>query len=110
MHTHHVLRRIAPQADKEIRTTDPTLNSAGQRRAVVGTAPPRRTTPERFKEMIRKRAENGSFYHEPPYTEEEELMLYRHGPVFKMLHPVRPSASATAHPPARSQDKDDRRD
>ena len=28
--------------------------------------------------MVRKIAENGSFYHEPPYTEEEEEMeLYR---------------------------------
>jgi hypothetical protein len=32
---------------------------------------------ERGNKMVRKRAENGSFYHEPPYTEEEELDLYR---------------------------------
>jgi hypothetical protein len=37
--------------------------------------------------MVRKMAENGSFYHEPPYTEEEELEIYRRmnaGP-FKVL-------------------------
>lgn len=27
--------------------------------------------------MVRKRAENGTYYHEPPYTEEEEFELYR---------------------------------
>jgi hypothetical protein len=37
--------------------------------------------------MVRKMAENGSYYHEPPYTEEEELEIYRRmnaGP-FKVL-------------------------
>ena len=27
--------------------------------------------------MVRKQAENGTFYHEPPYTAEEEADLYR---------------------------------
>ena len=27
--------------------------------------------------MVRKRAENGSCYHEPPYTREEEMALYK---------------------------------
>ena len=27
--------------------------------------------------MVRKVAENGTFYHEPPYTELEEIELYR---------------------------------
>ena len=26
--------------------------------------------------MVRKLAENGTYYHEPPYTEDEELALY----------------------------------
>ena len=50
--------------------------------------------------MVRKVAENGSFYHEPPYTEEEELEIYRRmnaGP-FKILHPSRPPAAAPKHP------------
>jgi hypothetical protein len=29
------------------------------------------------KTMVRKRAENGGYYHEPPYTEEEEFEFYR---------------------------------
>jgi len=52
--------------------------------------------------MVRKVAENGTFYHEPPYTEEEELALYRHGPAFKMLHPSRPPAAAPEHPRQKS--------
>ncbi len=39
--------------------------------------------------MVRKMVENGSYYHEPPYSEEEELEIYRRiaaGP-FKVLHP-----------------------
>jgi hypothetical protein len=46
--------------------------------------------------MVRKRAENGTYYHEPPYTEEEEMEIYRRmdGPI-TILHaptnPVRPS-------------------
>ena len=52
--------------------------------------------------MVRKATENGGFYHEPPYTEEEELALYRHGPAFKILHPSRPPAAAPAHPPQKS--------
>jgi len=51
--------------------------------------------------MVRKVAENGTFYHEPPYTEEEELRLYRHGPAFKILHPS-PPAAAPEHPPQKS--------
>jgi hypothetical protein len=47
--------------------------------------------------MVKKVAENGSFYHEPPYTEEEELALYRHGPSFTVLHSSRPPA-APKHP------------
>jgi hypothetical protein len=38
--------------------------------------------------MVRKMAENGTFYHEPPYTEEEDLDFYRRicaGPV-RILH------------------------
>ena len=27
--------------------------------------------------MVRKVADNGTFYHEPPYTDEEEMELYR---------------------------------
>ena len=44
--------------------------------------------------MVRKTAENGLFYHEPPYTEEEELDFYariNHGP-FTFLHGRPPSA------------------
>ena len=38
--------------------------------------------------MVRKRAENGTYYHESPYTEEEEPEIYRRmnaGP-FKVLN------------------------
>ena len=48
--------------------------------------------------MVRKTAENGTFYHEPPYTEEEELEIYRRmnaGP-FTILHPS--PAAAPDHP------------
>jgi hypothetical protein len=50
--------------------------------------------------MVRKIAENGSFYHEPPYTEEEELDLYCRmaGGPFKVLHASRPPAAAPEHP------------
>ena len=27
--------------------------------------------------MVRRRAENGTYYHEPPYTDAEEMELYR---------------------------------
>ena len=27
--------------------------------------------------MVRKRSENGGYYHEPPYTWEEEMALYK---------------------------------
>jgi hypothetical protein len=53
--------------------------------------------------MVRKTAENGSFYHEPPYTEEEELALYRHGPAFKMIHSNRPAPAAPARAPQKVQ-------
>ena len=55
--------------------------------------------------MVRKVAENGTFYHEPPYTEEEELDLYRrldHGP-FTFLHGKRPPVEHQAQPRKSSQ-------
>jgi len=48
--------------------------------------------------MVKKATKNGGFYHEPPYTEEEELALYRHGPSFTVLHSNRPPAAAPKHP------------
>jgi hypothetical protein len=48
--------------------------------------------------MVRKVAENGTFYHEPPYTEEEEMRLYRHGPAFTFVHPSRAPAAAPERP------------
>ena len=52
--------------------------------------------------MVRRRAENGTYYHEPPYTEEEELALYRMmgaGP-FTILRQSPPAASP--EPPHKS--------
>jgi hypothetical protein len=49
--------------------------------------------------MVTKVAENGTLYREPPYTEEEELELYRamaSGP-FTVVHRAAPS------PPQKSQ-------
>jgi hypothetical protein len=52
--------------------------------------------------MVRKMTDKGGFYHEPPYTEEEEDMIYRgmdiDGPV-TILHAPRPSS--TPLPPPR---------
>ena len=51
--------------------------------------------------MVKKTAENGTFYHEPPYTEEEELELYariNHGP-FTFLHGQPPSEAPSTLPP-----------
>jgi hypothetical protein len=53
--------------------------------------------------MVRKRAENSSYYHEPPYTEEEELDFYRriaNGP-FTILHGT-PRPPAEKPPPQKS--------
>jgi hypothetical protein len=38
--------------------------------------------------MVRIRAENGSYFHEPPYTEEEEFDFYRRvaGGPLRVLH------------------------
>jgi len=40
--------------------------------------------------MVRKRAENGTYYHEPPYTWEEDQDFYRrvagNGVKLKILH------------------------
>lgn len=50
--------------------------------------------------MVRKMAENGTYYHEPPYTEEEDLDFYRrvaNGP-FTILHGPRPSAEKPTQP------------
>lgn len=49
---------------------------------------------------MRKRAENGSYYHEPPYTEEEELDFYKRicsGPL-TILHGARPPAEKQPQP------------
>ena len=43
--------------------------------------------------MVRKRAENGTYYHEPPYTEEEEFDLYRRFGGAKSLSIAQPPAS-----------------
>jgi hypothetical protein len=54
-------------------------------------------------EMVRKRAENGTFYREPPYTEEEELEIYRRmasGP-FKILRQSRPPSAPDQTPSKR---------
>ena len=47
--------------------------------------------------MVRKMAENGTYYHEPPYTEEEEMAFYKmadngDGPI-TILHPQSPPAA-----------------
>jgi hypothetical protein len=52
--------------------------------------------------MVRKLCDNGiSYYHEPPYTEEEEDMIYRgmdiDGPV-TILHAPRPSSTPPSPP------------
>jgi len=51
--------------------------------------------------MVRKRAENGSYYHEPPYTWEEEMALYKamvYGPegitILQALKPPKPKDDA----------------
>jgi hypothetical protein len=46
--------------------------------------------------MVRVRADNGLYFHEPPYTEEEEAEFYRrtgNGPV-AILRPAPPKPSA----------------
>jgi hypothetical protein len=49
--------------------------------------------------MVRVRAENGSYYHEPPYTEAEEFELYRLAGNAKSLRTFRsPAAAPTSHP------------
>ena len=58
--------------------------------------------------MVRKTAENGTFYHEPPYTEEEDLDFYRRvssGPV-KIFHgpaPATGSQPQKSPPPSRKE-------
>ena len=53
--------------------------------------------------MVRKMCDDGiHFYHEPPYTFEEEMAIYKgmdiDGPV-TILHGPRPAASKPATPP-----------
>jgi hypothetical protein len=52
--------------------------------------------------MVRKRAENGSYYHEPPYTEAEEEDFYRRtGSIVGVLKSDhRPTAHAVVPPPS----------
>jgi hypothetical protein len=57
--------------------------------------------------MVRKRTENGGWYNEPPYTEEEEDMLYKmsdygNGPI-TILHAEvpAPQPKGSPRPPAR---------
>jgi hypothetical protein len=54
--------------------------------------------------MVRKRTDNGGWYEEPPYTEEEEMDFYRRvggGPV-SILH-------APKQPKPKDDEKDKRR-
>ena len=56
--------------------------------------------------MVRKRAENGTYYHEPPYTWEEEQALYRStggdGP-FTVLHGPHPPQPERKGPPEQEE-------
>jgi len=59
--------------------------------------------------MVRKRAENGTFYHHPPYTWEEEQALYKSacaGPFTVLRGPGPAKPQVQAHP----QPKPDRED
>jgi hypothetical protein len=50
--------------------------------------------------MVRKRAENGTFYHEPPYTAEEEHEFYRRtagGPVTVVRPKAEPQPPSSPH-------------
>lgn len=57
--------------------------------------------------MVRVRTETGGYFHEPPYTEDEELELYRRmteGP-FTVLHrPAPASTQQTAPLPSQAED------
>jgi hypothetical protein len=53
--------------------------------------------------MVRKLCDDGiHYYHEPPYTWEEEMAIYKgmdiNGPV-TILHGPRPASKAPSHPP-----------
>ena len=50
--------------------------------------------------MVRRVDDKGGFYHEPPYTDEEELMLYRATGPFTVMHPTPPVAEK---PPQKAQ-------
>jgi len=62
--------------------------------------------------MVRKRADNGSYYHEPPYTWEEEMAIYKgmdiDGPA-TILHGRSPPASAAPPRPPGSRRKPEAR-
>ncbi|MCP3459778.1 hypothetical protein [Bradyrhizobium sp. CCGUVB23] len=58
--------------------------------------------------MVRKMAENGTYYHEPPYTEEEEDEFYRRvGGASSLTIAHRPASTPQPHlqksPPPRDQ-------
>jgi hypothetical protein len=63
--------------------------------------------------MVRVRAENGSYYHEPPYTDAEEMALYKaasarggltilHGPPAASPQPLPSAPQQPARKPRRS--------
>lgn len=53
--------------------------------------------------MVRRMTDKGGFYHEPPYTEEEELRLYRCTGPFTVVHPAPPVPPQT--PPKQSPEE-----
>jgi hypothetical protein len=62
--------------------------------------------------MVRRMDDKGGFYHEPPYTEEEELELYRMmspQPGAKILHgpasPLNRGGAPSRQSPPRQEEK-----
>jgi hypothetical protein len=55
--------------------------------------------------MVRKRTDTGGWYHEPPYTEEEEDMIYRGMDIDRPVTVLRGPSSVPPSPPRTSPPK-----